>query len=148
MEMEEKSNFSIINGKFACTKCNYQSNRLDNLKRHIEDKHLKVKVSCEKCGKQLTKSAFSRHKKLSCANSTKSKPSKQFETTPIETVLQSDSIVSIQRRTIPLNLEITKMSDGKVFIKSDDIQIDGLLFHLVQKEGKMIFVQNRKSISV
>lgn len=140
--MDEITNlYTEANEKFACNNCNYKSKRFDNLKRHIDERHLNKKVKCLKCGKELTKSALSRHKRLACKKS-QSKASKQSEAMTNNSQSQPDSIVSIEQRTIPLNVEITKLLDGKVIIKSDDIEIDGLVFQLTQKKGNPIFVAN------
>lgn len=137
--MDEITNlYTKVNGKYACNKCNHQSNRYDNLKRHIAEMHLNKKVKCEECGKELTKSALSRHKRLACKNVRKSKSSNQPDITTNST-MQPDSVVSVEQRTIAMNLEIVKLLNGKVIIKSDDIEIDGLLFQLKQKEGKMVY---------
>lgn len=141
MSMEEITNlYTEINGLFACIKCNYQSKRKDNLKRHINEKHLSKKVKCTKCGNVVTKSALSRHKRLACkvACPQISKP----PATTVNDQTLTNTAISIEKRTIPLNLEVIKLSDGKVIIKSDHIEIDGLFFQLVQRKGKLIIVEN------
>lgn len=122
--------YTMANGKFACKKCNYRSNRYDNLKRHIKEKHMKIKVSCE-CGKKMTKSALSRHQRMTC-----SIRSKQSNLTPA-------TIVAIEERTVSFNIQLIKLSDGTITIKHDAINVDGHLFNLVQsKEGEKNLVEN------
>lgn len=121
-----------VNENFACKKCKYQSKRYDNLKRHIEEKHLKIKVYC-KCGKMMTKSALSRHRRMNC-----SIPSKQSE-------LTAASVVSIEKYTVSLNIEVSKLSDGSISVQHDAINVDGRLFSLVPYAyGENNAVENRK----
>lgn len=116
---EIASLYTKKNGKFACNTCNIEMNRYDNIKRHIEEKHLKIKVTCE-CGKTMTKSAMSRHKRSTC-----SVHCKQSDTIPTAIVSVEDYIVD------SFKVQLIKSSDGSVSIAHDAIQVDGHLFNLV-----------------
>lgn len=40
-----------------------------------------------------------------------------------------------------MNIEIMKLPDGQVIIKSDDVEIDGLLFQLTLKKGTLFLLE-------
>lgn len=120
-----------VNEKFACKKCKYQSKRYGNLKRHIEESHLQIKVSC-KCDKKMTKSALSRHRRLNCSISSK------------KSELTAASVVSIEKYTVSLNIQLTKLSDGSVSVQHDAINVDGRFSLVPYENGESNAVENRK----
>lgn len=55
-----------INDIHHCKTCNkYKSERLDNVKRHIREVHLKKSILCE-CGTFVKQSVLNRHKQKHC----------------------------------------------------------------------------------
>lgn len=111
--------FMKVGGNYVCKKCNHQTNRLENIKRHIEDTHLKMKVTCE-CGKRMAKSSLSRHKRLSCKPLTRT----QSESTPIFTV-------SVKEFTVDsFKIKLITSSDGSRAVLHDPVQVDGYPYNL------------------
>lgn len=124
--MDEIESLCIkVNGKFACKKCKHCTNRYDNLKRHIEEKHLKIKVTCE-CGKTMTKSALSRHKRSTCNR-----------------MKQSDESHVIEEHIVhSFKIKLIKSADGSVSALHDAINVDGYLFNLVPIKSKIDSILN------
>lgn len=55
-----------INKFYHCEICNdYKVDRMDNMKRHIREKHYKYTVTC-KCGSKVKRSVLARHKNSHC----------------------------------------------------------------------------------
>lgn len=117
---------------FKCKECTYQSIRADNVKRHENEKHLKILKSCESCGKQFTSSALSRHKKV-CTEQMPSVDLSQFG-------IANDQIDKVIERTV--NVKLVALKDGTVMSLANDIKIGDYTFALKQLDGKTMFLKN------
>lgn len=111
---------------YNCDKCTYKSIRLDRVNRHVSTVHNKKKALCE-CGKLISPSVLSRHKKESCslrlnrANfPKKTKANKHDEVK-----------CGVETGTIQCKYQIHTSDDGLVTITHDKIMINGIQMTLV-----------------
>lgn len=107
--------YSKVDGKFACKACNTEMKRLDHIKRHIEGRHLKVKITCGECGDTMSKSAMSRHKRVSCRGQINQ---------PTTVVVENHIVDSFQ-------IQLIKSSDGSITVVHDPIRVNGNLYSLM-----------------
>ena len=64
-ETIEQTSEELSYANFPCEQCEYVATRSDNLKKHIEAKHLGVTYACELCSYQATqRQNLKRHYKL------------------------------------------------------------------------------------
>lgn len=99
----------IVNDNNQCT---YETIRPDNLKRHINEVHLKLKKACGKCGMKLTQSAFSRHSKRDCVQVKKNSTTTNSTAEMIEQI----EIATIQEYAITTNVKIATLKDGSTML--------------------------------
>lgn len=147
MDPEQKLSdwFTFEDGMYNCKSCNvdklFKSDRIDNCTRHVNEKHLKQKKQCHDCGKKMTSSALSRHKKKHCLkrNNLSIVPAHVDETLP-ETPPESPTLLDVKEYSVNIKVKFQTAADGTTIISYDDISIGGLIFSLIPKsvEGKLI----------
>lgn len=145
--------------RFVCKCNNFSTSRIDNFKIHVKEKHQKIKKMCE-CGKQMTTSSLSRHKKNHCpltkqpmkpepvttiteAPQTSSRILEMHAETPPESPVEQESMLTItpmfeiptsathvEEHEVKINVKIETQPDGNIIITHDDISIAGVLFTL------------------
>lgn len=145
---------SMNNIKFKCSEehCNYETMRVDNLKRHIDTVHQKKREICE-CGVSLCPTSMKRHKKNHCS-SLRNKTN-EVQSTNTDTVhshkrsvyfpaMNNGAAASANnnesfkiRGKVVIDVEI-ESSNGCTSINHDPIRIDGydltvLPTHVVQE---------------
>lgn len=124
---------------FRCKYCGYSSNRKDNTIRHENEKHHKIRKTCHTCGKEMTSSSFSRHKKM-CKKEVRAKQvheeqvNEQLPKIDLSAYnIQNDQIASVMEQTVKIKLITLK--DGSVVSLHDDINIGGYAFTLTPTNG-------------
>lgn len=108
--------------------CQYETDRSDVLKRHIRQKHLKIRKRCQ-CGVPVAPSGWARHKRICKIN-------KQSEITPAEpseivTIEPSDGATAEKIVKIEVTLHVSTSSDGHILVRHDDIEYEGVQLALV-----------------
>lgn len=73
--------------------CDFKTNRSDGFKLHIAETHENMLKQCEKCGKSLTSSSLSRHKRNRVCER---KKARRTTAAKDQSVLSESSIVSTQ----------------------------------------------------
>lgn len=103
--------------KYSCEKCEYQTDRSENLNRHKKT-HSKERIQCD-CGKLLSEGALWRHKKNACPMKfTKKSPVVGYDGL-------NDKIVKVET-----NVRV-QQKDGQVLFQHDPIVIDGIRLVLI-----------------
>lgn len=117
--------------------CSFKSKRSDGLKVHINETHKKILKQCAKCGKTMTSSSLSRHKRNNC------KPRENVSNDVIE-------VMSVDEFKIEANVSVLTHSDGHISIIQPKIEFNGISLFLTTKnpdQGNVFFfIQNKKLI--
>jgi len=45
----EPKKFKRGNDGYPCNECEYVASRADHLKRHVENKHIRIRYACDEC---------------------------------------------------------------------------------------------------
>ena len=101
-------------------RCAFKAKRSDQLKVHIDEVHEKKLKICKNCGKAMTSSSLSRHKRNNiCAN--KNDPS-----------LHAAHIVDEQKVKVSIETEVNVQfhSDGTVTVGHEGVNIGNLTLYL------------------
>lgn len=118
-------------GLFACKYCtSYSTNRIDAFKRHVDQKHLKIRKICE-CGQSISIAGLSRHKKKSC---------KLREKSTEYIVSETEYVVN------PFKVKFQTKSDGTVSITPNTIEIGGVTFSLTPQKQTTINKSDQEPI--
>lgn len=117
-------------GIFACNCQKYSSNRIDAVKRHIDQKHLKIRKICE-CGQSISVAGLSRHKKKSC------KLRKKTDEYNVNEVEYIDDAFKVKFQT---------KSDGTVSVTPNTIEIGGASFSLIPQTRILVDSSGQKPI--
>lgn len=126
--------------------CKFTAKRKDLLEVHVKEKHKKNLKTCKDCGKSMTSSSLSRHKRLKVCL----KPIKihnedliPHEKKSIQAVQNSNgsSVVDVKKVRIETEISVAVHSDGKFTIGHDGIQIGDLTYYLTTQkpEGESVF---------
>lgn len=123
---------------FKCTLCSYKDSRRDNFNRHKREKHLKILSQCNLCGKKMTATSISRHRKKACMNGVRPivASTSSFDTNDSTYVVNS---VEHQIQTV---VKVDTLSNGRTVISSEEIQLNGITYVLVPKHNSYSNVTN------
>lgn len=118
-------------------KCTFIAKRKDLLKVHVDETHNKILKACGKCGKTMTSSSLSRHKRFqSCQRSNKKKRISSGN-------CDTNDIVDIKKVKIRFETDIMCIThkDGSVTMEDHNgIQIGDLTLYLTRKKPDGIYV--------
>lgn len=110
---------------------NYQTNRPENLKRHIDEYHLGIKQKCEKCGKEMTMSSLIRHRKketcLSANTSCDKSNDKEIHQDPnspntIELSTHQPDLISVEDHILISKIQMLRFDDGTTQVRPSKSQ--------------------------
>lgn len=135
--------FDFKEGVYKCKVCTikvFENNRPDNCQRHVNEKHLKKLKECE-CGRKMTASSLSRHRKKHCTKRNKgiAQAPPTFPETPPES--PTDRANGIHEYLVNIKVKFETKPDGTKTVSHDEISIGGFQFGLtpiVSFEGNSI----------
>lgn len=121
----------IIDGE----QCPYVTPRPENFKRHIKEHHLKIRRLCNKCGKEMTQSSLSRHKKTDCLStkpksnarkpkSNARKPKSNAPTIASPTIPEPAEIKYINEYNMQTTIQIATLADGSKMVIPSRVKIE------------------------
>lgn len=109
-----------------CSYCDYKSDRSDNLKRHQNEKHLKMLKKCG-CGHEFTASALSRHRKRNCPmrkddrKTPLKKPRSSIDLSAFN--ISSNDVVDLKEHSIATKVVEVTLKDGSMVILHNSMKI-------------------------
>lgn len=127
--------------KIECERCGGIF-RKDNFTRHFNETHLKILPACNSCGKEMTSSSLSRHKKICPPQTSKKDKLNTIENNHIESAA---NVVSSSYHKIETCVRIDTYSDGRKVIVSDEIKLNDVSVVIVQKslvDGKYMKIHS------
>lgn len=118
----------------------YQSERQENVRRHIQNVHEKILEKCE-CGLLMKQTSLPRHKKYTCRLKTPAQAEIDTNLLNIEPAViatsAEDEIENVTTFSIQTEVKLVTYKDGRSVLLHDEIKVGNLSFKLTAENGKI-----------
>lgn len=129
--------------------CSFKTNRPDGFKLHVDETHKKILKSCENCGKAMTSSSLSRHKRnKTCIQKDITVTTDQICEMPIALInenvnaqqVQNDGILEVKEVKIETTFSLVTHTNGNVTLVHDGIDFGDFKLYLTTQNpnGKSV----------